>query len=210
MMDCQEVETASLRSLRFAVIDLETSGGRPRARWSDRRGFCPPAEITEVGILSMTGLVVEERWSSLCRIEGSLPIGIQRLTGITPHQLAEAATWERVVFQLAPRLEGRIWVAHHAPFDGAFLKALLPEGLWGRHRLICTRRLAKHLLPEVHYFDLNHLCKILNIVNRRPHLALSDAEATAELLQRFIERAEEKSIHPEAFLEQGAVSWVKL
>ena len=38
-----------LRELRFAVLDLETTGGSPRARWGKDGRFLQPSEITDNG-----------------------------------------------------------------------------------------------------------------------------------------------------------------
>jgi DNA polymerase III epsilon subunit-like protein len=203
-------EAASLRDLAFAVLDLETTGGMPKGSWNLHDRYHPPSEITEVGVVFLAGPVIQDRWESLCAIEGALPLGIQRLTGITLPMLSEAPTWERVALELASRLEGRLWVAHHAPFDGAFLKARLPEGLWKRHTLLCTRKLARALVPEAKSRSLASLCPLLGIHNRRPHRALPDAEATAELLRILIQRAEDQGMSPDRFLETGRVLWEKL
>lgn len=200
----------ALRDLRWAVLDLETSGGTPKAFWDKRDRFQAAAEITEVGVVTLSGPVVEGRFSRLCAIEGALPRAIQSLTGITPRLLADAPPWSRVAFELATVMEGRVWVAHHAPFDGGFLKAYLPEGLWGRHRLLCTRLLVKALVPELPKRSLAECCAHFGIVNTRAHRALADAEATAELLQLLMARAEAKGLDAEGFLSLGEVSWRKL
>lgn len=199
-----------IRDLRFAVVDLETSGGTPKAYWDRQDRFQAAAEITEVGVITLAGPVLESRFSRLCAIEGPLPRAIQALTGITPRLLRDAPPWSKVAFDLAAVVEGRVWVAHHAPFDGSFLKAYLPEGLWGRHRLICTRLLVKALAPELPKRSLADCCAHFGIVNTRAHRALSDAEATAELLQRLMERAEAKGLDAEAFMSLGEVPWRKL
>lgn len=200
----------SLRDLAFAVIDLETTGGSPKGRWDKHERFQPPSEITDVGVVRMAGPVVQDGFERLCAIEHGIPVNIQRLTGITPTLLADAPAWERVALELAPVLEGRIWVAHHAPFDGSFLKAWLPQGLWKRHRLVCTRLLAKALVPEADSRALVRLCALLGIPNRRAHRALPDAEATAELMKHLIARAEDRGLDGEAFLELGSVGWERL
>lgn len=200
----------ALRELQFAIIDLETSGGRPKAGWTRDERFVPAAEITEVGVVSMSGPVVAGSFASLCAVEGAIPAAIQRLTGITPGMLAEAPPWEWVALSLAEVLEGRLWVAHHAPFDGAFLKAYLPEGLWRRHTLLCTRRLAKALIPEAESCSLASLCERLDLHNRHPHRALPDAEATAELLRILLERAEDRGWSGATLLERGRVGWEKV
>lgn len=201
---------SELRGLRFAVLDLETTGGRPRAGWTREARFVPAAEITEVGVVSLSGSVIQGSFTSLCAVEGTIPRAIQRLTGITPSLLVDAPGWEQVALDLAEILEGRIWVAHHAPFDGAFLKAYLPEGLWRRHTLLCTRRLAKALIPEAASCALASLCERLDLHNRNPHRALPDAEATAELLRLLLDRAEALGWDGATFQVKGRVAWANL
>ncbi len=203
-------EPPSLHELSFAIIDLETSGGTPKGYWNRQERYIPAAEITDVGVVLMAGPVVQDRWESLCAIEGSLPQNIQRLTGITLPMLAEAPSWEHVALALAPHLDGRLWVAHHAPFDGSFLRAYLPEGLWKRHTLLCTRKLAIALIPEATSRSLANLCELLNLHNRNPHRALPDAEATAELMQILLQRAEDQKMSADEFVEIGRVGWEKL
>lgn len=205
-----EAEAGDLGSLAFAVVDLETSGGRPRAG-RDRTGrLHPAAEITEVGVVCLSGGVIQTRFQSLCAIAGPLPASIRRITGITPELLAEAPFWERVALDLMGRLEGRLWVAHHAGFDGAFLKAYLPSGCWRRHRLLCTLKLARVLVPEAERFGLGALVAHLGLQHGRPHRALEDAEATAQLLQVLLVRAGDLGWGPEHLLEAGSVSWDEL
>ena len=45
-----ESSSPALRELRFAVLDLETTGGSPKARWGKDGRFLQPSEITEVGL----------------------------------------------------------------------------------------------------------------------------------------------------------------
>ena len=201
---------SGLRDLSWAVVDLETSGGRPKAGWDKNGTFHPASEITEVGLVQLAGSIRQEAFTSLCAVEGGVPAFIQRLTGITPRLLEGAPTWQTVALRMAPLLEGRVWVAHNAPFDGGFLKAYLPEGLWRRHTLVCTVKLAKLLVPEAASRSLGALCETLALSNRRPHRALPDAEATAELLQVLLERAEARNLDAETLLEKGRVDWGRL
>lgn len=201
---------SGLRDLSWAVVDLETSGGRPKAGWDKNGTFHPASEITEVGLVQLAGSIRQEAFTSLCAVEGGVPPFIQRLTGITPRLLEDAPTWQTVALRMAPLLESRVWVAHNAPFDGGFLKAYLPEGLWRRHTLVCTVKLAKLLVPEAASRSLGALCETLALSNRRPHRALPDAEATAELLQVLLERAEARNLDAETLLEKGRVDWGRL
>ena len=198
---------ASPRDLAFAVIDLETTGMSPAAGWSKSGAFRAAAEITEVGIVRLQGRVIQDRFQRLCAIEGHVSPVITKITGLTGAMLADAPSLERVVLDLAPFVEGTVWVAHHAAFDGSFLKAYLPSGLWSRHRLLCTKKLAQALAPEAKGYSLQKLCEHFQIVNTRAHRALQDAEATAELLQHLLARAEARDLDAEAFMALGELPW---
>ena len=62
----------------LAIVDLETTGGDPRA---DR--------VTEVGVVLIDGPQRRE-WSSLVNPGVSIPLTIQRFTGITDGMVAGA------------------------------------------------------------------------------------------------------------------------
>ncbi len=197
----------ALRDLSFSVIDLETTGMTPQSGWTKTGAFRAAAEITEFGVVKLQGLVLQDRFQRLCAIEGYVSPIITNLTGITGAMLADAPSLEQVALELAPFVEGTVWVAHHAAFDGSFLKAYLPAGMWSRHRLICTKKLAQALVPEARGYSLQKLCEHFRIVNTRAHRALQDAEATAELLQHLVGRAEEQGLSAEDFLARGELAW---
>jgi DNA polymerase-3 subunit epsilon len=67
--------------------------------------------------------------------------------------------------------------------------------------------LARGLVPEAASWSLANLCQLLGVPNRRPHRALPDAEATAELLQLLLARAEAQSMTSDQFLRLGLVPW---
>lgn len=197
----------SVRDLRFSVIDLETTGLSPHSGWTKTGTFRAAAEITEFGVVKLQGLVLQDRFQRLCAIEGYVSPIITKITGITGAMLADAPPLERVALELAPFVEGTVWVAHHAAFDGSFLKAYLPAGMWSRHRLVCTKKLAQALAPEAKGYSLQKLCEHFGIVNTRAHRALQDAEATAELLQHLLGRAEAQGLSSEDFLQRGELAW---
>lgn len=197
----------AIRDLAYAVIDLETTGMSPTSGWTKTGAFRAAAEITEFGVVKLQGAVVQDRFQRLVAIEGYVSPIITKITGITGAMLADAPSLEQVVLQLAPFLEGTVWVAHHAAFDGSFLKAYLPAGLWSRHRIICTKKLAQALVPECKGYSLQKLCAHFGIVNTRAHRALQDAEATAELLQHLQVRAEAQGLSAGDFLQRGELAW---
>jgi DNA polymerase-3 subunit epsilon len=97
--------------------------------------------------------------------------------------------------RVAAALRGRVLVAHNAGFDWRFLHGefeLCGRRLRARERL-CTVRMARRLVPEVRRRSLDALCQYFAIPNEARHRAWGDARATAALLMRLIDRAEERA-----------------
>ena len=52
--------------------------------------------------------------------------------------------------------------------------------------MICTRKLANRLLPELPSKRLALLCEHFGIQNKRAHRAMYDAEVTVSVFQQFL------------------------
>ena len=94
----------------LAIVDLETTGGRPSR---DR--------VTEIAVVEIVGGEVVSEWSTLVNPGIGIPSLIQALTGIT-NDIAGAPAFEDLAPGLHERLEGRVFVAHNARFDYGFLR----------------------------------------------------------------------------------------
>ena len=97
---------------RFAVVDLETSG------FSTRRH-----RILQVGLVTVEsdGTVVDE-WSTLVKLRWPLQrVGPTHVHGITRRTLKGAPPLDDVLAEFGERLDGAIFTAHNADFDGGFL-----------------------------------------------------------------------------------------
>ncbi|MFN2569983.1 MAG: helicase C-terminal domain-containing protein [Candidatus Dormibacteria bacterium] len=162
----------------FVAFDLETTGISPKR---DR--------IIEIGAV---------RFDAENRITGELdlvvnpgipvPLVIQRLVGLTDADLSEAPTPVEAVAQLADFSAGAHLVAHGGAFDIAFCSLVLPEEF--RHRpLMDTLELARILLPTAPSHSLPLLSRALGLGHERPHRALSDADATRQLLLHLVAAA---------------------
>ncbi len=157
----------------FMVVDTETNGLGGDA-----------CEVTEVGAVLVGGGELHDRWDSLVRTNMPLRRGIQRFTGITQAMVEDAPAAEEVLPLLARRLEGRVMVAHNAPFDRrvlrqAFVRANLE---WPDPPLICTAAVARTLLPLQRERKLGALADALGIDVTLAHRALADAETCARVL----------------------------
>jgi DNA polymerase III subunit epsilon len=172
------VASVPLRCAKFAVVDLETTGV---AAEHDA--------IIEIGAVRVARLEVTDHFETLVRPPGPGPLSsfIVSLTGIHDALLRDAPLAAHALArfrQWMGALPDAPFVAHNASFDARFTWRAL-----AMHRLpaldvpvLCTRKLARRVLPGLPRYDLDHLCAHFRIPNRARHRALGDAEATARAL----------------------------
>jgi DNA polymerase III epsilon subunit-like protein len=168
-------------AVRFAVVDVETSGLSLRRH-----------RVLQVGVVVVdaTGAVVD-RWASLVRPRHRwfCSVGPTRLHGIRRRDVRDAPPLTEVMQRLAGSLDGAIFVAHNAAFDLAFLRKAASEA---RTRLpigttLCTLRLSRRLDPDrTMSHRLGALCERYEVTLVRPHDALADADATAAVLPHLL------------------------
>ncbi len=163
--------------VRFAVVDVETSGLSPR------RG-----RVLQVAVVTATadGTVLG-RWSSYVRPRWRwlFRLGPKRIHRIERAVLRHAPTLGEVMRQFNEATDGSVLTAHNLKFDRAFLVASAQRAglnLQRGHEL-CTLELSRSLDPERQYsHGLAGLCRRYDIPLTRHHDALADAEATVALL----------------------------
>lgn len=170
---------------RFAVVDLETSG------LSTRRH-----RILQIGMVTVEadGSVVDE-WSTLVKLRWPLQrVGPTHVHGISRSTLRTAPPLGDVLGEFAARLDGSIFTAHNAAFDGGFLRRASrrrPVEDPVRRALdnpLCTLRMSRRLDPDRRRSHrLGDLCDHYGIVLDRPHDALADAAATAAILPHLLD-----------------------
>ncbi len=168
----------------FAVVDLETSGLSMRRH-----------RVLQVGLVTVTsdGTVVDE-WSSFVKLRWPLQrVGPTDIHGITRQHLKDAPQLRDTLDELGRRLQGSIFTAHNAAFDGAFLarasRRRPPDDplRTGLSPLLCTLRMSRRLDPEREQSHrLADVCTRYGIVLDRPHDALGDATATAAVLPHLL------------------------
>jgi DNA polymerase-3 subunit epsilon len=168
-----ELLSAPLATAEFLVVDTETNG----LAGDD-------CEMTEVGAVLVGGGELHDRWSSLCRTSAPLRRGIQRFTGITQAMVDTAPSLEDVIPPFAELLEGRVLVAHNAPFDRRVLRQAFARigHDWPNPPVICTAALARTMLPLQRKRGLGVLADALGIEVDLAHRALADAETCARVL----------------------------
>ena len=175
-----------LADLRFAVVDVETTGMRARA--GDR--------ITELAVVHVDQGVATVVLDSLVNPEVPIPAFISALTGIDDAMVRGAPRFDELADQVLAALDGRVFVAHNARFDWAFVSAEIERAgaMAPRVQRLCTVRMTRALVPELERRNLDSVMHFFGIETDRRHRAAGDALATAAVLRRLLARAEEQGI----------------
>ncbi|MBK6488678.1 MAG: 3'-5' exonuclease [Gemmatimonadetes bacterium] len=184
-----EGDDVSLRDLRFAVVDVETTGMSPAQR--DR--------VTEIAIVHVDGRAVSACYESLINPDRSIPPAIVALTRITQAMVQDAPRFPEVAPEVVSRLRGRIFVAHNASFDWRFVthEVQRSAGVLLTGETLCTVRLSRTLLPQLPRRSLDAVTHYFGIDVGARHRAGGDALATAHVLVRLLQLAEDR----------GATTW---
>jgi DNA polymerase-3 subunit epsilon len=172
-----------LSSLSFAVVDVETTGGRPEG--GDR--------ITEIAVVTVRDGAIVDVFETLVNPERSIPPFITRLTNISWEMVCDKAPFRDVCDDVLRVLDGQVFVAHNAAFDWRFVSAEVARArgraLTGRR--LCTVRLARRLLPQLRSRSLDWVARhyAVEIEPGKRHRAAGDALATARCLLRLLDDA---------------------
>jgi ATP-dependent DNA helicase DinG len=164
--------------MRYAVLDLETTGDQP----SD--------DIIQVGLVVIEESEIVHRYSSLVKPGKAIPELIVQLTGITDEMVADAPGIEDVLADVLPLLADSALVAHNAGFDHMFLRYACERSgyLPFDGRVLDTIPVLRILFPKLNSLQLSMVAEALGIEHDRPHQADSDAEVTAQIWLRCLER----------------------
>ena len=96
---------------KFAIIDLETTGGTAARE-----------RITEIAIVTHDGHQILETYSTLVNPERSIPYNIIQITGITDDMVKNAPKFYEIAKKIVEMTEGCVFVAHNVRFDYSFIQ----------------------------------------------------------------------------------------
>ena len=166
----------------YAVIDIETTGGRAGSH-----------KITEIGMVKMINGEVVDQWQSLINPQRRIPSMITSLTGISNDMVSDAPLFSDIADEVENFTENCIFVAHNVNFDYGFIKEEFARinRHYRRPKLCTVQQMRKHYKGLTSY-SLANLTKHFDIKMQRHHRALSDAVAAAELLKLVNESRFEK------------------
>ncbi len=155
----------------LAVVDLETTG------LAEDGG----ASILEVGIvLAEAGVASVTTLESLVRPGVPIPRAVQRLTGLTDADVAEAPGIASLAPAIVRALDGRTIVAHNAGFERHFLSHFVSPAL-DKARYLDTQELLSITHPDAPDLRLETFTRWMLQTEER-HRALSDALDTLRVL----------------------------
>jgi DNA polymerase-3 subunit epsilon len=164
--------------MRYAIIDVETTGGRPKE-----------SKITEIAIFIHDGEKVVDSLCTLINPEMEIPEFIVRLTGISDAMVASAPKFFEVAKQIVEITEGCVFVAHNVGFDYSMIRGEFRSlGFDYRRDQLCTVRSSRYILPGYESYSLGKLCRALGIETKNRHRASGDALATTQLFDILLEK----------------------
>lgn len=154
--------------MEYIVIDLETTGLN-----------ADTDEIIEIGAVRLKDNCIVDTFQTLVRPMQEIPFIITELTGIATEEVENAPALSVAMEKFLNYLgNSRNFVAHNISFEKSFLKAHLPsDTTW-----LDTIEISKICDPTLMSYSLGSLIDYHELENARPHRALEDAMATAELL----------------------------
>lgn len=160
----------------YSIIDIEATGGNSKI-----------GRITEIAIYKFDGKNIVDEFHSLVNPECSIPIFVQRLTGISDQMAKQAPKFYEIAKDIVEITKDTCFVAHNAKFDYSFFQMEF-ESLGYEFKLnrLCTLELSKLVLPGHESYGLGKLCKSLNINLSNRHRASGDALATVSLFKMIL------------------------
>jgi DNA polymerase-3 subunit epsilon len=177
-----------LDEMRFAVVDLETTGFHHHM---GDKIISIGAVIVEDGQIK-TDRTFHELVDPHCRV----PVEVQQLTGIQPEMLAGCPSFFEVMQPFLRFIDHSVIVGHNVAFDLGFINPRLKKYCHAKidNRTIDTIALAQFLGIRSRGFSLDDLLAFYGIESVGRHTALGDALMTAELFMRLISELKDHSI----------------
>ena len=177
----------SFGTMKFAVVDLETTGGTSDV-----------GRITEVGIVLLDDCEIVGTFSAL--VDPGMPIQpyVQNLTGITDETVRGKPQFASIADEVAELLRDRIFVAHNVQYDIGFMWTELKRCcIRIDPPRLCTVKISRRFFPGLPSYSLHKLTQLLGLPEFKHHRALDDAMAAAEILKLAY-----KKVGPEKLMKE--------
>ena len=168
----------------FVVFDLETTGFSAEV---DR--------IIEIGAVKIKNGEIVDNFSKFVNPKIPIPFRIEKLTGINDSMVMEAEPIEKILPEFLEFCGDAVMVAHNAGFDTSFIINNVERlGIKYDPTIMDTVLLAQFVIPNLHNYKLDTLCKHLAVSLENHHRAVDDAQATAYIYLKMVKMLEERDI----------------
>ena len=144
--------------------------------------------IIEVGAIKFRGDEAIDTFQTFIHPSRPIPEFVQRLTGISPDQVARAPLFSSVAREFEDFVGSSPVIGHNVSFDIRFLTS---HDLTLANTAYDTWDLASVLLPSTSQYSLGSLAAHFGVVHDRAHRALDDAKATQQVFLALLRKAAE-------------------
>ena len=168
----------------FVVFDLETTGFSAEVD-----------QIIEIGAVKIKNGEIVDNFSKFVNPKIPIPFRIEKLTGINDSMVMEAEPIEKILPEFLEFCGDAVMVAHNAGFDTSFIINNAERlGIKYDPTIMDTVLLAQFVIPNLHNYKLDTLCKHLAVSLENHHRAVDDAQATAYIYLKMVKMLEERDI----------------
>ena len=180
LFDVSEEDNDYLKSNKFVVFDLETTGL-----------FFTQHEIIEIGAVKIENGKITETFSTLIKPESKISEEITNITGITNDMVKDAPNFQNVLNDFYEFCKDCVLVGYNIlEFDIKFLNFHANKyGVEFSHKIEDALLMARKYCPGLKRYKLKDVSNNLGVVLENAHRALNDTLATAEVfikLSKFI------------------------
>ena len=174
-----ELPHIPLNEAEFSVLDVETTGLSARNN-----------RVIEIGIVKVKNLKITDKFTTLINPGCDIPYFITQFTGIANSDVQYSPSFYDTAEEIEEFIGNSIVSGHNLSFDEGFLSCeFARNGLEPLSNLsVCTLKLSRKIFPSLKSKSLGSVAEYLGIKNRDSHRALSDAEATAQILIKLIKK----------------------
>jgi len=168
----------------YVIVDIETTGGNKNN-----------GRVTEIAAFKHDGAKVIDSFQTLVNPKMPIPPFVQNLTGISDKMVSEAPLFEEIADEFDQFTANAIFVAHNVNFDYRFLREEFRRiGRDFTRKKMCTVQLSRKAFPGLPSYSLGKITKELSITLNGHHRAAVDAEATARLFEKIIQKESQKDL----------------
>lgn len=160
----------------FAIVSLVTYGYKTK-----------PQRIIQLTVSKLQGTHYEPIFHTNVNPEEPIPSYVGNRTGLTDAILHQAPSFLDIAQRLLNELDDYILVAHDASLIHYALQSEFNYlGFAFNAAHLCTKRLAKKLMPNMTSYDLSYLTRVLNIPYEEGNYSDRLGQAVSILFQRLV------------------------